>query len=119
MLVFGKERKFRLTVGAAIEIANLCPDKDLRKIGELLEKPFSEATDTIVKMIAAMSAGHESYMQYMDPGYAPTPLTEQEIMILHAKQLAELRKEALAAFSKDAVHDLDLDTSKKKEPEKA
>ena len=40
MIIFGKERGFSFTVGASVEIAEMCPDGDLTKIEKFLSGKY-------------------------------------------------------------------------------
>ena len=59
MIINGKERKFFLTVGASCAIAELCPDGDIAKIGELFRGRYSKNMTSVAKFIAAMNRGYE------------------------------------------------------------
>lgn len=116
MLIHGKERKFKLTVGAAIEIAALCPDKDLRNIGAVLDDTatIAERTDLTAGIIVALNRGYEQARSYEEPGYAADPITRDEILSLDMKALVSLRGEAFAAFLADSQVTVEAEPAKKK-----
>lgn len=116
MIIHGKDRKFRLTVGAAIEIAALCPDKDIRNIGSILgdSATFEDSTDLTVGIIVALNRGYEQAMSYEEPGYIADPLTKDEILTINTQELVALRDEAFAAFASDTQVSIEAAPTKKK-----
>ena len=117
MIIHGKERKFLLTVQASIDVAEMCPDGDLSRIGEVLsvDSKLPKSMRMIAKMIAAMSRGFESNRKYEEAGYEPDPLTVDEIMALPMQTLKELQDEALQAFKSSVEPKIELKESKKKD----
>lgn len=112
MIIHGKERKFLLTVGASAEIAELCPDGDLSRIGEALGVSFAKNLRFIARMIAAMSRGYEENRKYMEPGYEPDPLTVNEVLSLQMSEIKELQDEAFAAFKADTAPSVEVEQPK-------
>lgn len=112
MIIHGKERKFFLSVGAAAEVAKLCPDEDLARMGEVLEGKFSQTVDGVAKIAAIMNRAHEENRAYMESGYIAEPVTEAEIKALGFSALQGLVEEIMSAFSAD------LQSTVKTEPEK-
>lgn len=116
MIIHGKEREFLLTIGAAAEIAKLCPDEDLNRIGEVLKgNRYGASMELIAKMICIMSEGYEKNKKFEDPEYQMDPLTPEEIMAIPMTQLAELQAYALAKFKADTKPEVELEESKKEE----
>lgn len=59
MIIKGKDIRFELTVGAANEIEQICPGKDIRRLGEVFEnKTYAEMMDVIAFMAKAMNKGY-------------------------------------------------------------
>lgn len=61
MNINGKNVDFMLTVGAAMQIAALCPDRDLRKIGDIMADTFGAlklTADMAEIMSRAAAAAH-------------------------------------------------------------
>ena len=112
MLIHGKERGFALTVGASAEIADLCPDGDLKRLGEVLDGKYGEMLRSTAKIIVAMSRGYEDGKAFEDPGYKPDPLTDREVLSLTTEDFRRLQSEAMDAFQ--AGHKTTVET----EPEK-
>lgn len=113
MLVYGKEHGFKLTVGAAIEIAKLCPNGDLTKIADIVEGGFDAALMANVHIAAAMSKGYEDAKRFENPEYIGTPLSVDEILSLDPTVLGELLNEALSAFKVDQLTTIAVKASKK------
>ena len=114
MVIHGKERNFLLTVGASAEIAELCPDGDITRLGELLTQNNSgKQLRSIAKVIAALSRGYESSRKYEEPGYEPSPLTADEILTLTMEELTQLRDEAFDKFVQDSKPTVEVEPSKK------
>lgn len=120
MVIHGKERKFKLTVGASVKIAELCPDGELCRIEELLRAPYAAATTSIMQIIAEMNRGYEEAKSYEEPGYAADPITVKELETLTAAELLALQTEALRAFRGDSTPTVEVEpdkNAKKKENE--
>lgn len=117
MIIHGKERKFKLTVGAAIEIAALCPDKDIRNIGTILDDTatLEDSTGLTADIIIALNRGYEQAKSYEEPGYIADPISKDEILTLETKDLISMRGEAFAAFLADAQVSIEAEPAKKKD----
>ena len=55
MIIFGKERGFSFTVGASVEIAEMCPDGDLTKIEKFLSGKYGRVTRNGAKLIIELN----------------------------------------------------------------
>lgn len=115
MKIHGGERGFKLTVGAAIKIARLCPNGDLSRLNELIEEGYDTALMANVEIAAAMSEGYENARKYEEEGYEPNPLTVDEILSLDPVTLNELLVEALNNFKVDSATMVAVKASKKKQ----
>lgn len=113
MLIHGKERKFKLTVGASARVSEFCPDGDITRIADALKGSYATTMHNIAEIIAALSEGYENARAYEEEGYTPCPLTTPEILTLSMAELSALQNEALSAFSADAQTSVDLAPSKK------
>lgn len=100
MKVFGKELKFRRTVGATCDIAEACPDGDISRLSEMVDaNNISKSQKFIAKFIVAMNEGYERTKALNDPTYTPNPVTFEEIMCLDQDDLIDLVDEAMSAFN--------------------
>lgn len=100
MKVFGKDVKFRRTVGATCKIAEACPDGDIQRIGEMVDaNNLAKSQKFIAIFICAMNEGYEKTKAISDPTYTPNPVTFDEIMCLDQDELTTLIDEAMATFN--------------------
>ena len=86
MLINGKEVHFKATVGALIQISELCPEGDVNRVSELVTGMNASSLKASIKLISYLSAG---------------TLTEAELMNMEVPQLQELLDEAFKAFRED------------------
>ncbi len=100
MEVLGKERRFKLTIGAAAEIADFCPEGDIGRIGELLGSgSTAKSLRASAKLIAALNRGYE---EAENPrAEHPDCLTVRDVLSLDADVFGELLQEAVKAFAED------------------
>lgn len=112
MVVFGKERHFLLTVGAAAEISALCPDGDLGRIGEILGANYDTSILSIAKVIVALNKGYEQRQKF-ETGEAGEPLTVEMVLALDMQDLAVLQRDALRAFTRDTKTTVKTQSKKK------
>lgn len=116
MLIYGKERHFKLTVGAMAKIARMCPDGQLKQ----LEKIFSGGSDAdnmerAAQLIAAMSEGYEEAAAF-EGAPEQNPLSIREILSLSPDQMALLQREAMAAFREGQKTEIETQDVKKNAP---
>lgn len=113
MKVFGHEYGFLLTVGAAADIGNLCPNGDIEKLGDALNGSFSRTIDTTIGIMVAMSKGYEYNRAFENPDYTPNPLTAEIIKALPQTAFSELEGEALKAFTASNERTVEVEAAKK------
>lgn len=118
MIVHGKERGFTLTVRASMELAELCPEKDLTRIGEAMKGTYQETLGFVAKFICLMNKGYEENKGYEDPAYKPDPLTEDEVFCLPMGVLYKVRDAAMEAFSADTTPSVEVEPEKKEKAPK-
>lgn len=100
MELYGHEYRFRLTVGAACDIANRCKDGDLKNFQELISgAQFAQATDGRAWFIVAMNRGEEEARSFEQPDYKPQPLTVSMLRTLDIQTFNALLSEATEAFA--------------------
>lgn len=99
MEIYGKEYGFRLTVGAACDIASRCPDGELQKFADLLTgHGLADGTEGRIAFLVALSRGEEEARAFEMPGYRPEPLTPELLRTLPIVTFNELLAEASEAF---------------------
>ena len=98
MVIHGKERGLLLTVGASVGIAELCPNGDMSRLGEVLsaENAYGEQVKTISKIIIEMNRGFEMSKKFSEPDYIPEIITEEELLALPPKVFGEFQKAGIA-----------------------
>lgn len=98
MEINGREYAFLLTAGAAMDIADMCPGKDLRNFAALLDGSACPTLEGRAAFICALSRGAEDARAFEEPGYKPQPLTPALLRIVDLLTFNEALEEAAAAF---------------------
>ncbi len=123
MKVFGKEYGLLYSVGAMGELKETCPDKDLNKLGELLNTP-----DGGKKMLCIMSRWYEKAeaMQARLEGreYTEQPLQAELLDFVPVQDFNEMMAEAVDVMFRDRqatveTEEPDKNRKKKEDPEAA
>lgn len=100
MEIYGRNYSFRLTVGAACDIADRCPGGELKNFRELIAGgPMGAVTDGRIAFVCALSNGDEEARSFEDPGWTPKALTPQILRTLSIPQFADVLAEATEAFA--------------------
>ena len=89
MQVYGREVGFRFTVGASAKIADLCPDGDIERLGELLDGSYGQVSRDTAAIVVALSEGYEQAQRFENPAYKPRPLSVEEIMSLRPAEFMD------------------------------
>lgn len=113
MQVYGREVGFRFTVGASAQIADLCPDGDIERLGDLLNGSYGQVSRDTAAIIVALSEGHEQARRFEDPTHKPRPLSVEEIMSLSPADYMDLQRAALAAWVEDKKPTVEVEPEKK------
>lgn len=116
MLIKGREIKFLRTVGAACEIADICPNGDMANIGKLFEGTTKNRITNMAQVIHFLNQGYEEAKAFDEEGYVPKPITVKELMTLDEDTFNELFVEATGAFYADK-QTVEVEPEKKKEIE--
>ena len=115
MKIFGEEYGFMLTVGSSAAVADLCPDGDLTRIGELLNTKYSEMVKFISVFVEEMAKGYDDYHRNMGEEITHKPLTAAMVLALPNDELKSVQDAALKAFRRDSETTVEVEPSKKKE----
>lgn len=115
MEILGRNYELLLTVGATEEIAALCPDKDLKRMREVLQGGTTAALDFVFQMTAAMSRGAEARRAFLEPGYKPDPLTPEILRLLTTEEVANVQAATMDAFKAGKETSVEADGAKKNE----
>ncbi|HIZ47660.1 MAG TPA: hypothetical protein H9810_02940 [Candidatus Gemmiger excrementavium] len=113
MIIHGKERGFFLSTGASIEIADICPDKDLKRVGEILQGSYGEVTMVGAEFIAIMNKAYESSLRYEQPDHPYDPITVDEVLSLSPTVYAEAMQAAMETFAQDSKQTVEVEPPKK------
>lgn len=114
MLIHGREVHFLLTTGAMMEIAEACPDGDIKNIGTAMEKTAG-VFRTISQMAAAMSKWYELTQAFTTPGYKARALTYEECLTLNTDEFTQLTNEVMTSFTNGQKTVVETEPIKKKE----
>lgn len=98
MKVNGREIKFLRTVKTNFDIAEICPEKKLERMGDLFPDDSLESIRNMVKFIQLMNQGYEEAKHYEDPTHEVTVIKEEDVMYMPNDEMSELFQEAVNAF---------------------
>ena len=105
MRIHGKEIGFTLTMGASAEIAKMCPDGDIKRIGELLDTPYADNIDFQVRLAEALNKGYVEQKKW--EGENCDRLGQNELLSLSPQEFNAVVLEAMAAFTRDSQGEID------------
>ena len=117
MIIRGREIKFLRTVLATCEIADLCPDGKISKIGAIFSGTDMKVTRNEAEMIHALNKGYEMNARFEDPEHEVNIISVDELLNLTNKQFEELFAEAVAAFQSE-VPTVEVEEKKSKKKTK-
>ena len=119
MKAFGREFPLVCTVGAMQEITDLCPDSDIKRLGELLTGKTNDAINFEAEFIAALSRGAETQAafaaQLRGEHYTAQPLTVAMIRALSKDEFKAAFAEAMRAYKGDTAPTVEVAPAKKNE----
>ena len=118
MKIRGKEIKFLRTVKATSDMAFLCPEHDIERIGELFSGDLPTTLETGAKIIHYLNEGYEMNKHFENPEYEPQIISVDEIMYLDDKQFTELMKSAMESFNVGSETTIEVEESKKNKARK-
>lgn len=106
MQIHGKDIRFRLTVGASAEVANLCPNNDLRRLGEVLDGTYAETVEKCAEFCEILNKWYVRSEKY--EGRSADSLSEGEVMSLTTSEYKALMMEAMASFRADMTAEVEV-----------
>lgn len=115
MKINGKERHFKLTVGAYFEIAKHCPNGNINQIDDMLNGDENKAFDFIIKMAVAMNNGYNQQCKYTGEEAEEDCLTYAELSTLSPFEIPGLAFEILDNFKKGQQTEIELKPKKKEQ----
>lgn len=111
MKIGNREYGFRLTVGASVEVARLCPGHDLSRIGEAIGDGYGEQAETMARLIVALNNGYVAAEAF--EGRKAFRLTLEDVLSLSPSVFADMANEAIRAFMGDVSGEIEVETEKK------
>lgn len=108
--------KFKLTVLAAAEIADFCPEKDIAKIGEVMQT-YPDTVKNGARFIRALNRGYIMSEIAKDPkaNKGLKVITEDEIFSLEPDEFMNLLEKAMECFGVDKEPSVEVEPTKKDE----
>lgn len=97
MEIYGKTYGFKLTVGAACEIADRCPGGELRSFRELITGPIAQAYEGRCALMIALNRGFAEARRF-ETGEETPLLSEALLRTLAPATFGALFDEASTAF---------------------
>lgn len=113
MIIHGKDIRFKLTTGASGEIADLCPNRDISRIAEMLNGAFGDSVRICDKFCVILNKWYVRAEKYA--GRKADSLDEGEILVLDPSEYNQIMTEAMNAFKGDTAQDVDVKPIKKAE----
>lgn len=114
MKIRGKEIKFLRTVKTTIDLTEICPDKDINRIGELFNTNVADMQKNAAILIHSMNESYEMNKHLDDPDYEPNIISVDEILYLNQEDFTQLLQEAMNVFSADIKPTVETEKPKKK-----
>jgi len=115
----GREVGFRRSVLATTKIAEVCPNRDISKLGDLLGADIVTAIDAAVAFVCALSEAYELHRKREDPAYIPNPVTKEELMDEDEETLMALVMAGVEVFHADGKVTVEAEAPKGKNGEPA
>lgn len=106
-----REYGFKMTVGASIQIAKLCPGNDLTKLGEAIGNGYGEQAEVMAQLIVALNNGYAAYEAF--EGRKAPRLTIDDVLSLSPDVFAEMSAEAIKAVIGDMSGEIEVESEKK------
>lgn len=98
MIVKGKEIKFLRTVKINFDIAKMCPQGQLKNIGDLFNGEDEDTYRNMLTFVRLMNQGYEDAKHYEDPSHVVDVVNEEDLMYLPFEDMNKLFVEATNAF---------------------
>lgn len=110
--------KLMRTVGANIELAKLCPNKNMKRFAEVANSEDTEKSfDTMMKVILICNKAAEDFEHFKNSSYEPQYVTQEELMFLTEEQMGNLCVRALGQIEADGKTSIEIEPVKNAEAE--
>lgn len=110
MKIGNKEYGFRLTVGASVQIAKLCPNGDLSRISEAIGTQYGTQAEAMAQVISALSNGYAAAENFA--GRKANRLSVEDVLSVDPNTFEALMKAAFAAFGNDVNGEIEVSGKK-------
>lgn len=117
MNIYGQEYGFKMTVGAALAVARMCPNGDLSRLEELVTGSEENALLVNVEIATAMSKGYADSVRF-ETGRELPFLTKDMLLTLSPDVLADVITEAMENFQNDTATTVAVKMTKKQSKKK-
>lgn len=109
-----RDIKFERTVWAERQLAKLCPNNDIKKLGDVLtSEDFDAQMKAIEDMIIIMNEAHERKAHFLDNSYQMNVVTREELECMTEVELMELSNKAFSDYMEDGKTEMDIEPKKK------
>lgn len=108
--IYGKEIGFAFTVGAAKELADLCPDKDLSRLGEASGENLSDRLSFTIDLILILNKAWCAIKTL--EGETVAPVTREMLETLSPKKLMSIGTEAMQIIHEDSEGEIEVEGKK-------
>ena len=115
MTINNKDYGFKLTVGASVQIARLCPNGDLSRIGEAVGGEYGNTVEAMCEIITALNNGFAASEEF--EGREANRIKKEELFSLSPSDFMEVQTEAMKAFGIDISGEIEVKSTKKAEAE--
>lgn len=117
MKIRGKDVNFLRTVKTTVDLAELCPNRDLSLIDSIFQDNIADAQINAAKLIHIMNEGYEMNKAFENPDYEPDVISVEEVLYLDNDTFEEALKKAMNAFEKGAKRTVETEPQKGKKKE--
>jgi hypothetical protein len=108
-----REIKFERTVWAERQLAKMCPNNDIKKLGDVVTSDdFDKQMEAIENMIISMNEAHERKAHFLDNSYEMHVITKEELEYMTEEELMELSNLAFADFLEDGKTEIATEQKK-------
>lgn len=112
------EIKLMRTVGANIELAKLCPNKNMKRFSEVVNSEDTEKSFiTMMNVILICNKAAEDFEHFKMSTYEPQYVTKEELMFLSEDELGKLCVRALGQIEEDGKTTVEIEPIKNAETE--
>lgn len=115
MIIHGKERKFMFTVQVALELAKICPEGNLERLGDVISNgDYTQSLPNIARFIVAMNMGYENAKKFENPNHEVDVITYEEVLNTDFNVVMQILDVAMAAYQNDSKREIKTQAAKGK-----